>query len=366
MNILYLSHLSGASYAGPTYSVPKQIEAQSKIDCVFWYNAVEKSTDDWKNIPYYHDLTEYPRERIAALPAPFNRPDMVVVECFYNMFTSPLMRELMRGNLPYIIVPRGELTKQAQKRKKWKKSIANLLGCRRYARKAAAIQYLTAQEYQDAGDVWNAEHLIIPNGVEMPEITKRSFSENQIKCVSIGRISPYHKGLDLLIEACAGIKDELIKANCRVTICGPDSEGKVAELSKMVSEYGLQEVISFRDGVYGEEKRDLLLNSDVFLITSRFEGHPIALIEALSYGLPVVATTGSNMREEIETADAGWTADNDADSIMEALKAAIDSQRKYPEISEKSIALAKNYKWESLAEKSHACFTHLIRREINE
>ena len=126
MNILYLSHLSGASYAGPTYSVPKQIEAQSKIDNVFWYNATRGGKEEWKSLPFYHDLTEYPKESIFSLPEPFNHPDIIVVELFYNMAKSNLRRELVTGNIPYVIIPRGELTKQAQKRKALKKTIANI------------------------------------------------------------------------------------------------------------------------------------------------------------------------------------------------------------------------------------------------
>ena len=366
MNILYLSHLGGASFAGPTYSVPKQIDAQSKIDNVFWYNAVPKSPDFWKNISYYHDLTEYPKESIDALPAPFHKPDLIVVECFYNMFRSPLMRELMKGDTPYVIIPRGELTCQAQKRKMLKKSIANVLGCKQYARKAAAIQYLTEQEYIDSGDAWNPKYIVIPNGVTFPESVKTGFTEDGIKFVSIGRISPYHKGLDLLIDACAMLRERLIEENCKITICGPDQEGQAEELKRIVVEKRLHDIITFQDGVFGDEKKQLLLESDVFLIPSRFEGHPMALIEALSYGLPCVATTGSNMRREIDTYGAGWTADNEAQSICEALQAAIDAKENYMNISQNAVALSKKYEWNSIAIEAHTSFEKLLKGEINE
>ena len=74
---------------------------------------------------------------------------------------------------------------------------------------------------------------------------------------------------------------------------------------------------------------------DIFLMPSRFEGHPTGLLEALAYGLPCIATTGSNMREEIELADAGWTADNDAESIRSALLSMI---------SDKSVILDFQFK----------------------
>ena len=46
MNILFISHLCGSSFAGPTYSVPKQIEAQATVDNIFWYNASAKEKEE--------------------------------------------------------------------------------------------------------------------------------------------------------------------------------------------------------------------------------------------------------------------------------------------------------------------------------
>ena len=363
MNILYLSHLGGAAYAGPTYSVPKQIEAQSKIDNVFWYNAVSKSPEEWKKYEYYHDLNDYPGESIYKLPEPFNHPDLIVVELFYNMTKSRFLRELVRGKIPYVIIPRGELTRQAQKRKSLKKRIANLLICKKYAKRAAAIQYLTEQEYRDSGDSWNKKAIIIPNGITMPESVKTSFTENGIKCVSIGRLEPYQKGLDLLIGACSQIKSELINANCTIDIYGPDVDGKRSELEESVRSNGLEDIIYFHDAVYGADKEKVLLEHDVFVIPSRFEGHPMALIEAMSYGLPCIATTGSNIRKEIEQYNAGWTAQNSVDDVNKAL---LDMIKSASQISQKGFAagiLAQEFEWNTIAIKQCKCYEEIISDE---
>lgn len=360
MNILYLSHLSGAAYAGPTYSVPKQIKAQSELDNVFWYNAVKSSKSEWKQFSYYHDLEDYPNESIASLPEPFNKPDIIVVELFYNMIKSHLLKELINCKIPYVIIPRGELTKQAQSRKALKKTIANLLICKKYARHAAAIQYLTEQEYIDSGTTWNKHHIVVPNGIDLPRRRKDSYLTEGIRCISIGRIEPYQKGLDLLIEACEKIKDQLTEAKCKITICGPDRENKLQDLKHIVYEYGLERIISFHDGVFGKEKEEMLLNNDVFLIPSRFEGHPMALIEALSYGLPAVATTGANMREMIEKTNSGWTADNEINSLQNALLEMIASTECFRQKGANAVKLAKEYEWVKLAKISHNRYCELL------
>lgn len=363
MNVLYLSHLSGSPYAGPTYSVPKQIAAQDQIDNVFWYNAVQKSPEDWKKFEYYHDLNEYPDESIYKLPEPFNHPDIIVVECFYNMTKSRLLKEMVNGKIPYVIIPRGELTVQAQNRKKLKKTIANLLVCKRYAKKAAAIQYLTDQEYHDSGTVWNKNAIIIPNGIDMPQNTKTEFSVDGIKCVSIGRLEPYQKGLDMLIDACAQIKSEMLAANCTIDLYGPDVDGKRAELEEMVRVKGLESIIQIHDPVYGADKEKVLLEHDVFLIPSRFEGHPMALIEAMAYGLPCIATTGSNMRKEVEQANAGWTSDCNEKDICMAIKQMMKMREQFPQYSENAAELAREYSWSRIASRQKTEFTEIINRK---
>lgn len=359
MNILYLSHLSGNLYAGPTYSVPKQIEYQSKIDNVFWYNAVKRDIDKWKSYDYYHDLSDYPNETIRDLPSPFNNPDIIVIELFYHMARSPLLHELINSKIPYVIIPRGELTKQAQRRKRLKKLIANTLIFNKYSRNASAIQYLTKQEYLDSGERWNENHIIIPNGIEPRNYVENTSKKNEIKCISIGRIEPYQKGLDLLIKSCSLIKDNLKKANCTIDIYGPDIENKVQELKKEVEENNLESIIRFHDGVYGKEKVEILRNSDIFLMTSRFEGHPMALIEALSFGIPAVVTAGSNMKDEIELYDAGWTAENSVESIVEALLKMLKEFHN-DQKNNKSIELSKKYSWRNIAKLSHVDYKTLI------
>lgn len=360
MNILFLSHLSGASYAGPTYSVPKQIEAQAKIDNVFWYNACISQKNEWKELSYYHDITDYPGESIYDLPSPFDKPDVIVVEGFYNMTNSKLRKELVKDKYPYVIIPRGELTKQAQKRKSLKKKIANLFFCNSFAHNARAIQYLTEQEYKDSGDKWNSNHIIVPNGIDLPYKTKVSFSNDGIKCISIGRLEPYQKGLDLLIKACAEIQSELQKANCTIKICGPDSEGKLSELKKLVSDNGLEKIVSFGNPLYGEDKESALLDSDVFLMTSRFEGHPMALIEAISYGLPCLVTQGSNMSQLIYENKSGWSAENNIESIQSAMISMLSSIEQFECYSHNSRNVAKYFEWQVISNRQHDLYLDLL------
>ncbi len=367
MVIVYVSILYGSPSAGPTYSIPSQISAQSKYDQVFWYNMVNPSTSKWSDklmefrskVECYHDLKDYPEGKIASLPAPFCNPDLVIVEQFYKFSNIKIVNEIKKYN--YIIVPRGELTESAQRQKKYKKIIGNLLMFSRFARKAMCIQYLTEQERIDSTSKWNDNSIIIPNGTHTPAFTfERNNPSKSVEIISIGRINKYHKGIDLLIDACSSIKDSLAQSNCQIYLYGPDDVGQIEELERELSEKGLKDIIGFKGPIYGNEKINILLKADAFIMTSRFEGHPTGLIEALSYALPCLVTTGSNMRKEIENANAGWGADNTVESIRAALLKLIADFSSFSEKGKNAYKLALTYDWDQIAKKSHAAYERLL------
>ena len=360
MNILFVSNVKGIPSAGPTYSVPNRILAQQKYDHVFWYNTCPVLNKDWIGTANYHDLDEYPKKRISELPAPFNHPDIIIVEQFYNHLKDPYIKEIMSLGIPYVIVPRSELTHAAQARHRFKKQLANVMLFKRFARKAVAIQYLTDQEKMDSGNSWNDNSIVLPNGISMPEAFEKTPTDI-LRCVSIGRLEPYQKGLDLLLEACELVVGDLRQRRVRIDLYGSNKEGKAELIAKQIKELGLGDILFVHPGIFGDEKKKVLMNSDVFLIPSRFEGHPMALIEALSYGLPALATTGSNMREEIEKTDAGWGCDITVESIAKGLYNMVNDSS-LRQKSKNALNLARKYQWDVIAKQTSELLSSRIKR----
>ena len=182
MNILYVSHLSTNISAGPNWSTPAGIKAQEKIDNCLWVELNDVEMPHWRNTKCYHNIKEYSKKLdLKTFPEPFNHPDLVVFEGFYDVREAMFAKKLVKLNIPYVIIPRGSLTHQSlNNNSKWKKKIAHWLIFNQYAYKADAIQYLTNDEYKDSGDRWNKQHIIIPNGFSTPERTKSIFNSDKI------------------------------------------------------------------------------------------------------------------------------------------------------------------------------------------
>jgi glycosyltransferase involved in cell wall biosynthesis len=362
MNILYITNLSTNVAAGLNWSVPARVKAQEKIDDCLWVNLSNVEMEHWHEIKCFHNLQEFGEKiSLKILPAPFNHPDVVVFEGFYHPKDPKFAHELRHAHVPYIIVPRGSLTKQAlSNHAKWKKRIAHVLIFDFYAHKAKAIQYLTENEYKASGDKWNKNSFVLSNGFSTPSVFKQSFHNDQIKATFIGRLDMFHKGIDVLLEACDALKDELRAVGFNLCFYGPKRYDYYL-IEKTIIKKGLSDFISMGGEITGEPKKQLLLSSDLFVLTSRFEGHPMGLIEALAYGVPVVVTPSSNMAKEIREANAGWSCnDVTVEEITKMLRQVIAECNQLTNKSKNAIELAKTYDWSKLAEKFHSELCNLL------
>ena len=135
MKIAYVSYLPKTMSGGPKYSVPKQVNAQAEFDEVIWINMSQWGVEDSK-IP-----CECIQDQTAALERIFAfSPDLVVFEDLYYLEFYRISLQLRRRRIPYIIIPRGCLTKAAQRQKRYKKLPANLLMFLPMTRHALAIE----------------------------------------------------------------------------------------------------------------------------------------------------------------------------------------------------------------------------------
>ena len=366
MNLLYISNNSNAVDGGLNWSVPASVKAQQKYDNVLWVDLTPSAFQKhWGEVEAYHNLKDFGTEiSLSILPAPFNHPDCVIFESFYYIQHVHFAKELKRNNIPYIIIPRGSLTADAFHNggtiKYIKKKLAHALFFNSYIKDSKAVQYLTEMESFESHKNFNASSFILPNGFVTPSIWKTSFSDG-IRSVYIGRQDIYQKGLDMLFEAIHELHDELKAAGFFLDVYGPPRYD-VKRVTEMIHELQIDDLVfNHEHGVSGNEKQEALLKADVFFLTSRFEGHPMSLIEALAYGLPSFITKGANMYDEIDQSKSGWACEISKDSIKDSLLKMIAEKQKFKEYSSNAITLAAQYDWDVLAKQFHDILIKLIK-----
>ena len=121
------------------------------------------------------------------------------------------------------------------------------------------------------------------------------------RIISVGRLEP-QKGFDLLIKAFSKVNKEDLKGYT-FHIFG-DGEDKEA-LLKLISNFKLKNFI-FLEGI-SKNIQEEMYNSSMYIMTSRYEGFPMVLLEALSVGLPIISyNCPSGPAEIIENNDCGF------------------------------------------------------------
>jgi len=358
MIILHAAPISGKELTGHRASVPGLTAAQNRMDGVeaaLLITVPNHGPPARAGFPVFDMGAVFANGGQLGLPAPFHRPDLVVFHSTYIPFHGRIGRRLRKSRIPYIICPRGGMTRDAQQHKWLKKRIGNLLFFRKMVTHAAAVHCLTQREAA-ATVGWNRPVFVVGNGVPLPPVCELAApgSSPQLRLVFIGRIAMEHKGLDLLVEACGRLREQLRKRGAKIEIYGPDYEGDGKLLIQLIAKWRLEDLVSWRGPVVGEAKDSVLRQTDVFLHTSRYEGHPMAVLEALSFGVPCLLTPGTNMADDLTSAEAGWVVEPSAAGIAAGLEKVLRAGRRQLQVAgfKARLMAARDYCWEQVAART--------------
>jgi len=148
---------------------------------------------------------------------------------------------------------------------------------------AFRIVVQTRRAFTDLPRNWRRKAVVIPNPVAPPRTSEGSSPLPRPLAVAIGRLVP-QKGFDLLLQAFAALPPS---ANSwRLWIYGEGEQR--ASLEHLRRTLGLEDRVAF-PGVCAHIG-NALAQADLFVLSSRFEGFPNALAEAMAAGVACIAT----------------------------------------------------------------------------
>ncbi|MEO0685990.1 MAG: glycosyltransferase, partial [Cyanobacteria bacterium J06649_11] len=145
---------------------------------------------------------------------------------------------------------------------------------------------------------------------------------SSIKLGFFGRVG-LRKGTFDLIKAFAKMPSDL-QNRCELIIAG---DGDIEEARKLVESYNLTNCVQFLGWIDSQTRDKLLANIDVFILPSYNEGLPMALLEAMGWGLPVIVTPVGGIPELIISTENGLlVTPGNIQQLSQAMQELIQSQ----------------------------------------
>jgi poly(glycerol-phosphate) alpha-glucosyltransferase len=270
------------------------------------------------------------------------------------------MRRARRTRRPAVIAPHGMLDAWALANSAWKKRIAFALYERAHLESAACLHALCAAE-ADAIRAFGLKNpiAVIPNGVDLPDVSAPPppppWEDRGPVLLFLGRLHP-KKGLQPLVEAWAAARD----SEWRLAIAGWDQGGYGARIEALARERGARDSILMLGPLHGAEKAAAYRGASGFVLPSYSEGLPMTVLEAWSFGCPVLMTAACNLPEGFRTG-AAIEISADPRVLAEQLRAFfLTSPDERRAIGLRGRALAERaFSWAGAAEKTMALYAWL-------
>ena len=210
---------------------------------------------------------------------------------------------------------------------------------------------LTNDMKKEMQKVYNRAVAVIPNGIEIKPIqpTCRSRIRNHLGIandekviISVGVIRPV-KGFEYLIRAMNIIIAEMPDTKLVIIGEGPEKEA----LIKLSERMSLDESILFLGEIPNEKIPDYMSAADIFVLPSLSESFGIVNLEAMSVGLPIVASNVGGVPELVVNGENGFLVEpGNITQIAEKVLYLLADAKLRETISQNNKSKAMSYSWD--------------------
>lgn len=214
-------------------------------------------------------------------------------------------------------------------------------------------------------DVWK-EYLnskghnnVITVGNPIPLPSPLTSSQNRLLNVLFLGLISENKGIWDILDVFKTHKDEW-RNKIKLTIGG---NGEVERLTKFIKDYELNQLVEYVGWIDGEKKCKIFSSSDIYLQPSYREALGIAILEAMSYKIPVIATETGGIPEIVHDRVNGLLIQpGDKNGLYEAINQLASSESMRKRFGEQGFTLAQQYYPEKIKEKLNKIYSEINER----
>ena len=298
------------------------------------------------------------------------RPEIIHSHGIWMYYSLASSRWSRRAHVPHIVSPRGMLDPWALAHKTWKKRLAGCLYENRSLRAATCLHALNQSEYESIRRYGlKSPVCVIPNGIDVPthdaEVHRGWGTlgfpqlEGRKVLLYLGRLHP-KKGLPALLHAWAETKRRT-REDWTLAIAGWDQGNHERQLAGLITDLAINDTVLLIGPQFDKSKDACFRQADGFILPSVSEGLPMVVLEAWSYGLPVIMTPECNLPGGFQ-ANAAVRIETRKESIRCGLERFfLLSERERQRMGNNGLEVVKQrYSWASAAKQMRSVYEWAI------
>jgi glycosyltransferase involved in cell wall biosynthesis len=291
---------------------------------------------------------------IGVLKSRKLNPDLLHIHAIGPSFFVPLARIM---GMKVVVTNHGP----DYMRKKWALPARIFLRlCERIGMKYANQVIAISENIADHIKIkYNREAAVIPNGVEIREVRESSETVNRFGLqkrkyvLSVGRLVP-EKGFHDLIDVFCGRDFD----NVKLVIAG-DADHEDQYSRELKTKSGQCRNIVLTGFLNEDALHELFSHAALFVLPSYYEGLPIALLEAMSFGLPCIASD-IPANKNLQLGDNRYFRAGDIKSLTLKIKEFIDKSWTLEDRDKQVDMINERYNWGKIAEKTLGVYEKAI------
>jgi len=203
---------------------------------------------------------------------------------------------------------------QSRTRQRW------ILTMLRGSRRLIALSEEWKHYYLCIADLSDERVVVLPNPVQLPTEVPSRGQRSTVTLLFLGRMS-HNKGPFRVVQALQALPVSAL-SKTHLVMAG---DGDVESVRRAVRESGLEQQVTVLNWVNADQRNTLLANADIFVLPSLNEGLPMSVLEAMSWGVPVVASPVGGIPEVVQDGFNGFLVPpTDIPALANALQRLIE------------------------------------------
>jgi glycosyltransferase involved in cell wall biosynthesis len=296
--------------------------------------------------------------------------DLCHVHGVFNGISNTVCRSARKLRIPYILEPFGTLSPYCLAKSNFIKRICLFLGESKNIHNADAVKFSSDGELKRFNLNFKASYpFVAANGLDwnefryLPEPGRFreliGIDKKEIVLFFLGRLQPI-KGLEIFIPAfLQWLKSK--PAKIRLVIAGHDEAGYRKNLECLAVSLGAGDAILFTGPLYGQDRIQAMVDSNIIVLPSFHENFGIAAAEGMACGKPVFISDQVDIWPEVKKFDLGEVTSLSNENIIIALDEILQRNREWDAIGQRGRKWAEEHcDWGRISEIILAEYTKII------